>query len=108
MTAPSLTLFKALDPYFCQQIVAGLLASGSPHCKLVALYAIGLNGIAIHGMKFMHDDHPYTANLRDQLDRELAAAPCQRESLALLMDLEANSCCVTTLASALAEVQRRS
>jgi hypothetical protein len=107
MTGPTLTLSKALDPYFCQKISAELLARGSPHCKLVALYAIGVHGIAIHGMDFVHDDHRYTANLRDQLNQELATEPCQRESLALLMDLGAASCCVTTLASALTEVQKR-
>ena len=108
MRASSLTFYKALNPHFCQRIASDILASGSPSCKLVALYAIGLDGIAVHGIDFFHDDHQYSANLREQLDQELAAAPAQRESLALLIDLPAECCCVTTLASALAEVQKRS
>jgi hypothetical protein len=108
MRGSSLTLFKALDPQFCRTLAAEIEASGSPRCPLVALYAVGIDGIALHGMNFVHDDHPYTANLRGQFDQELAHSPLQRESLALLIDLQAASCCVTTLASALAEVQKRS
>jgi hypothetical protein len=104
----SLTLSKALDPQFCRALAAEIEASGSPACQLVALYAVGIDRIAIHGMGFVHDDHLYTSDLRRQLDQELAASPLQRESLALLIDLQAASCCVTTLASALAEVQKRS
>jgi hypothetical protein len=108
MRGSSLTLFKTLDPEFCRTLASEIEASGSPRCALVALYAVGIDGIAVHGMGFVHDDHLYTSDLRDQLDEELATSPLQRESLALLIDLQAASCCVTTLASALAEVQKRS
>jgi len=107
MRESSLNICQSLDLHFYRTLTAQLAASGIPCSKLIALYAIGGDGIAIHGMDFVHDDHPYAINLREQLDHALATASGQRESLALLVDLQATSCSVMTLESALAKVQKQ-